>query len=110
LCTVFVLEARVDVSNEVVVVIIAHNDLLNLAKLAHLAPEILIESIEVVLQLAGVHLVLGVVGGVLVQVREQDRLAVGWLDVLSRTAVSVSASADLVVKGTVYFVGFGAED
>lgn len=57
-----------------VVVIVAHDYLLDLAVLAHLAPEVFVECVKVVLHLAGVHLVLGVVGGVLVEVWEEDRL------------------------------------
>jgi len=122
---VFVFEACVDVADEIctshhcqliflkrherekegvegreptVIVIIADNHLLNLAKLAHLAPEVLIEGIKVVLQLARIHLVLRVVGWVLVQVWEEDGLAVGGLDVFARAAVPVSAGADLVVE------------
>jgi hypothetical protein len=64
----------------------------------------------VVLQLARIHLVLRVVGWVLVQVWEEDGLAVGGLDVFATAAVPVSACADLVVEGAVYFVGFCAED
>jgi len=64
----------------------------------------------VVLQLAGVHLVLWVVGRVLVEVGEEDRLTVGGLDMLARAAVTVSACANLVVEGAVDFVGFGTED
>lgn len=63
-----------------------------------------------VLQLTRIHLVLGIVGRVLVQVGEQDRLTVGGLDVFSRAAVAVAARADLVVERAVYFVGFSAED
>ncbi len=63
-----------------------------------------------ILQLTRIHLVLGIVGWVLVQVREQDRLAVGGLDVFSRAAVAVPACADFVIEGAVYFVGFSAED
>ena len=63
-----------------------------------------------VLQLAGVHLVLGVVGRVLVQVGQEDGLRVGGLDVLAAAAVAVAAGADLVVEGAVDFVLFGAED
>jgi hypothetical protein len=70
-------------NEDLLIIIITNDDLLNLPKLAHLAPEVLVEGVEVVLQLARIHLVLRVVGWVLVQVREQDRLAVGWLDVLS---------------------------
>ncbi len=70
-------------NEDLLIIIITNDDLLNLPKLAHLAPEVLVEGVEVVLQLARIHLVLRVVGWVLVQVREQDRLAVGWLDMLS---------------------------
>jgi hypothetical protein len=93
-----------------IIVIITDDHLLNLPKLAHLAPEVLVESVKVVLQLTRVHLVLWVVGRVLIQVWEEDGLAVGGLDVFSRAAVPVAARADLVVEGTVYFVGFGTED
>lgn len=57
-----------------VVVVVTDYHLFYLAVLAHLAPEILVECIEVVLQLTGVHLGLWVVGRVLVKVREQDGL------------------------------------
>ena len=84
-----------------VVVVVTHHDLLDLAVLAHLAPEILVEGVEVVLQLARVHLVLGVVGWVLVEVGQQDRLRVRGLDVFSGAAVAVAAGAYFVVEGTV---------
>lgn len=51
-----------------IIIIITHNHLLDLAELAHLAPEVLVKGIEVVLQLAGIHLVLRVVRWVLVEV------------------------------------------
>lgn len=53
-----------------IIIIITHNYLLDLAELAHLAPEVLVKGIEVVLQLAGVHLVLRVVRWVLIEVGE----------------------------------------
>lgn len=62
------------------------------------------------LQLFGVELGLGVVGGVLVEVGEQHGLRVGGLDVLARTAVAVAACTDLVVEGAVDLVLLGAED
>ncbi len=49
-----------------IIIIITNHHLLNLAILAHLAPKVLIERIEVVLKLTRVHLVLWVVGGVLI--------------------------------------------
>jgi len=59
-----------------VIIIITDNHLLNLPELAHLAPEILIEGIEVILQLASVHFDFWVVGWVLVEVGEKDGLRV----------------------------------
>ena len=63
-----------------------------------------------VLELAGVHLVFGIVCRVLVEVWKEDGLRVGWLDMFSRAAVTVAAGADLVVEGAVDFVLLGAED
>lgn len=66
-----------------IIIIITNNHLLNLPKLAHLAPKVLIKRIKVILQLTRIHLVLRIVGWVLVKVWEQDSLAVGGLDVFS---------------------------
>lgn len=63
-----------------------------------------------VLQLRRVHPVLGVVGGVLVQVRHEDGLAVRGLDVFSRAAIAVATGADFEVEGAVDLVELGAED
>jgi len=106
----FVLEAGVDVTDQMIIVVVAHNELLQLAVLAQLAPDVLIEGVEVVLQLRGVHPVLGVVRRVLVQVGHEDRLRVRGLDVLAGAAVAVAAGADLEVEGAVYFVELRAED
>jgi len=67
---VFVLEARIDVANEMVIIIVTDYHLLYLAILAHLAPEVLIECVEVILELARVHLVLRIVGRVLIKIRK----------------------------------------
>ena len=136
---IFVFEARVDVADEIcsaapvsqlafaitqkyekgkgrkeqtrtIVVVVANDHLLRLAVLAHLAPKVLVEGVEVVLQLARVHLVFRIVGRVLVQVGEEDRLRVGGLDVLAAAAVAVPAGADLVVEGAVHFILLRAED
>ena len=63
-----------------------------------------------ILQLTRVHLDFGIVGRVLVQIWEQDRLRVGGFDVFARAAVAVAAGADFVVEGAVDFVLLGAED
>jgi hypothetical protein len=55
----------------------------------------------VVLKLARVHLVLGIVGRILVEVWEQDGLGVGRLDVFSRASIAMAASTDLVVERAV---------
>jgi len=49
-----------------IIIVVAHDYLFDFSVLAHLAPEVFVEGIEMVLQLACVHLVFGVVGGVLV--------------------------------------------
>lgn len=49
LSRVFVLESSVDVANKVIVIIVANHHLFDLAILAHLAPKIFIERVEVVL-------------------------------------------------------------
>lgn len=49
-----------------IIVVVTDDYLFNFSVLTHLAPEVFVEGIEVVLQLACVHLVFGVVGGVLV--------------------------------------------
>lgn len=107
---VLILEPRIHVADQVVVVIVADHELLELAVLAHLAPDVLVKGVEVVLELRGVHAVLGVEGGVVVQVGHQDRLRVRRLDVLARAPVAVAAGANFVVEGAVDFVLLGAED
>jgi len=71
-----VLEPRVDISDEMIIVVVANNYFLNQAVLAHLAPKVLVESVEMVLKLARVHLVLGIEGRILVQVWEENCLRV----------------------------------
>ena len=76
-----------------IIVIVTHYQFLQLSVLAHFTPYIFVESIEVVLELAGVHLVLWIVCRVLVHVwhehtvhwymhecaeREAHAQAAGW--------------------------------
>lgn len=93
-----------------IVVVVAHNQLLHQAVLAQLAPDVLVEGVKVHLHLLRVHLVLGVVRRVLVEIGQQNRLRVGRLDVLSRAAVAVAACANLVVEGAVDLVLLGSEN
>lgn len=57
-----------------IIVVIAHNNLLRLAILAHFAPKVLVEGVKMVLQLRGIHLVFGVIGRVLIEVGKKDGL------------------------------------
>lgn len=107
---VLVLEPRVHVPDQVVVVVVAHDELLHLAVLAHLAPDVLVEGVEVVLQLGRGEAGFGVVGWVLVEVGQEDGLGVGGFDVFAGAAVAVPAGADFVVEAAVDFVLFRAED
>ena len=84
-----------------IIIIIAHHNLLELSVLAHLTPEILIESVKVILKLARIHLVLRIVCWVVVQVWKEDGLRVGGLDMLARTAVTMAAGANFVVERAV---------
>jgi hypothetical protein len=93
-----------------VIVVVTDNQFLEFTIFAHFAPYVLVESIEVVLQLAGVHLVLGIVGRVLVHVGHEDGLRVGGLHVFARASVAVTACADLVVEGAVNLVLLGTEN
>lgn len=79
-----------------VVVVVAYYQLLELAVLAQLAPDVLVECVKVVLQLRWVHSVLGVVGRVLIQIGHENGLAVRWLDVFAGAAIAVAACADFL--------------
>lgn len=98
------------VGGRTIIVIPTDDQLLDLSKATHLAPNILVKCVEVVLQLLRVHLALVVVCWILVHIWHEDRLRVGWLDVFSTAAVSVSACADLVVETAVHFILLGTED
>lgn len=101
LCRVFVFEPRVHVPDQVVIVVVADDDLLDLPVLAHLAPDVLIESIEVVLDLLRGQFALWVICRVLVEIRHEDGLRIGRFDVLARAPVAMAARADFVVKRAV---------
>ena len=83
LSRVFVLESRINIADQVVIVVVANNNLFDFSVLAHFAPEILIKGVEMILKLGWVHLVLGVVGRILVEVGKEDGLAVAGLDMFS---------------------------
>lgn len=93
-----------------IIVIVTHHNFLNLAVLAHLTPDVLVEGVKVVLDLARVHLVLGVERRVLVKIGHEDRLRVRRFDMLARASVPVATGPDLVVEGAVNLVLLGTED
>ena len=80
---VFVLEPRVHIPNQMVIVIVAHYDLLHFAVLAHLAPQVLVEGVEMVLELGGIHARFVVVGRILVEIWHEDCLGIGGLDMFA---------------------------
>ena len=59
-----------------IVVIVANDNFLNLAILAHLTPEILVKGVKVCLQTLRIHLVLWVICWILIHVRQKYRLTV----------------------------------
>lgn len=107
---VLVLEARVDVAHQVVVGVVADHELLELPVPAQLAPQVLVEGVEVVRALLRRQPRLRVVRRVLVHARQQDRLAVRGLHVLPRAPVPVPARPDLVVERAVHLVLLRPED
>lgn len=93
-----------------IIVVIANHHLLNLAILAHLAPDILVERIEVGLNLLRIHLVLWIKCRVLIQVRHQNCLRVRRLDMLARASVAMPTGANFVIEGTVDFILLSTEN
>src|ERR1700738_1127015 len=78
------------------------------AVFAEFAVEVFVEGVEMLLHLLCVEGVAGVVNRVLVDVSAEDGLGVVWFDMFSRATVAMTASANFVVKRTVYFVLFGS--
>ena len=76
---VLVLEARVDVADQVVVGVVADDELLEFAVPAQLAPKVFIEGVEVIRALLGRQARLIIVRRVLVHARQQDGLGVRGL-------------------------------
>jgi hypothetical protein len=94
----------------VIVVVVADHNLLNQPILAELAPDVLVERVEVVLELRRVHLVVWEKGWVQVKVREEYRLGVGRFDMLAGASITVSTSANLVVEAAVDLVLLRSEN
>ena len=93
-----------------IVIVVADYNLLYLSIFTHFAPEILVEGVEMILQLAGVHLVLRIIGRVLIEIWEENGLRVGWLYMFPRASVAVSACADFVIERAVDFVLLCSKD
>uniref|UniRef100_A0A8R7QDS9 Uncharacterized protein n=1 Tax=Triticum urartu TaxID=4572 RepID=A0A8R7QDS9_TRIUA len=109
-------ELHVDVADEVVGEVVADVQVLDLAVLAELVEDVLVEVLEVALDLDGVDGVAlrvharGDHVGALVHVAEQQRGRDGRLVVQAGAAVAVPARADLEVERAVHAVLLRAED
>lgn len=113
---VLLLELDVDVADHVVGQVVADVEALDLAELAELLKDILVEVLEVLLDFARVdRLALGVDSGgdhvrPLVHVRQEQRRRDRRPVVEAGATVTVAASPDLEVEGAIYAVLLGAED
>ena len=70
-----------------------------MAKLGEFAVEIFINGVKTFLEFFFGELAYGVMGWVVVHIRQEDGLREGGLDMLSRAAVTVAASANLQENG-----------
>lgn len=113
---VLLLELDVDVADHVVREVVANVEALDLAELAELLEDVLVEVLEVLLDLARVdRLALGVHSGgdhvrPLVHVGEKQRRRDRRSVMEAGAPVAVAARADLEVEGAVDAVLLGAED
>lgn len=53
------------------------------------------------LELHGIHLILRVVSGILVQIREKNGLRIRRLNMLPRASITMTAGANLIVEGAI---------
>jgi hypothetical protein len=93
-----VFEPGVDISNEMVAVIVADVHFLQFPVLTQLAVEILVKGIEMLLDLGRSEFCTRDMLGVLVDVSAEDGLGIVWFDVFSGAAVAVTTGADFVVE------------
>lgn len=113
---VLLLELDIDVANHMVGEVVADVEALDLAELAKLLEDVLVEVLEMVLNLAGIDgLPLGIDAGgdhvgALVHVGEEEGGGDGGSVVEAGAAVPVAASSDLEVERAVHPVLLGAED
>ena len=110
------LKLNIDVANHVISKVVTNVEAFNLAKLAEFLKEILEEILKVLLDLArveGLAICIDTGGdhvGSLVHVGEEECWGDGRTVVETRAAVTVTASANLEVEGTVHSVLFGTKD
>lgn len=113
---VLLLELDIDVADHMVGEVVADVEALDLAELAKLLEEVLIEVLEMVLNLAGIDgLPLGIDAGgdhvgTLVHVGEDEGGGDGGSVMEAGAAVPVAASSDLEVERAVHPVLLGTED
>lgn len=108
LCILLTTKLYVDIADKVVTQVITHIHLLHLPiLLLHLCEHLLKELVVVLLHFHIADSAARSVGrlctvlGITVDVLDQDGLAEGWFVVQSRAAVSMSASSNFKIEGTV---------
>jgi len=106
----FPFETSVHVTDQMVTHIVANVKFKKVSKLRQLAVQVLVDRVEALLKFLRGQATNGIMGRVVVHIREQDCLRECGFDVLSRAPVTVPAGSNFVVKRTVHAVLFGAEN
>jgi hypothetical protein len=116
-CGLFVAELDIHAAHHVICQVVAHVQVLNLAKLGQLLKHILIEVLKVLLACFGVHWQRqpiranrSVQSRVLVHILQEQRLTDSGLVVQAGATVSMPAGSDLEVEGAVDTILFCTED
>lgn len=110
------LELNINITDHVIGQVITNIETLDLAELAELFKDILVEVLKVFLNLPGINrLALSVYTwsnhvGTLIHVGEEKRWGDRGAIVEARASISVTTSTDLEIERTVHAVLFGAED
>ena len=96
-----VLVPCVNVSDKMVTDVITHVHFFHLSILCKFTKDFFVEQVKVILQLLFGQRTVRIVSGILEKVLKENSLTEGGFDMLSGTAVSVTASTDFKVERTI---------